>query len=139
MESPRRAAFAFTTLTAATRLWQKPQTSDAVDWRSPSTRDWKGPSAQSWRDRDHGDPTPTLPDQLAGLHDQENRSTTGNPPASSPRPVLNPPWVQALMGFPEGWLDGVEPPSRRLATPSSRRLPKSSRTASAPSSPKRNA
>lgn len=105
---------------------------DSEAWRTPSTRDWKGPSAQSWRDRTSGDTTPT--DQLAGLHDQENRNTTGSLRASSPRPVLNPRWVACLMGFPADYLDGVEPPSARSGTRSSRKSPKSSRGGSDKSS-----
>lgn len=134
------------TLLDATRgeMWQTPLASDAngtrrydgkrgvglnsqtqPDWRTPNQRDWKGPSAQSWRDRETGDPTPTLPDQLSAIRDSgpldpENRSTHGNRPV-----VLNPAWVGALMGFPVDWLDGVAPPSKRSATPSSRKSPKS--------------
>ena len=33
---------------------------------------------------------------------------------------LNPRWVLQLMGFPSDWLDGVSPPSKRVATRSSR-------------------
>ncbi len=141
------------TLLDAVRDWPTPQTTDAAaaarhttttgvmhpgttltdavreDWRTPSTRDWKGPSAQSWRDRPDGDLTPTLCDQMLssdGPQDPANRNTSGNPPAPSPRPVLNPRWVLTLMGFPADYLDGVVPPSRRSGTPSSRRLRKSS-------------
>lgn len=86
-----------------------------LDWRTPNQRDWKGPSAQSWRDRETGDQTPTLPDQLdalrSGQPDPANDSTPGNRPV-----VLNPAWVGALMGFPVNWLDGVAPPSKRSGT-----------------------
>jgi len=57
----------------------------AVLFRTPSSRDWKGQSAKSWREREKGDPTPTLPDQIGGQ--------------------LNPMWVEWLMGFPLGWTD----------------------------------
>jgi hypothetical protein len=49
------------------------------------TPDWKGMSAASWRNRERGDPTPTLPDQVGGQ--------------------LNPTWVEWLRGFPAGWTD----------------------------------
>jgi hypothetical protein len=39
---------------------------------------------------------------------------------------LNPQWAAWFMGFPVDWLDGVEPPSRRSATPSSRKSRKAS-------------
>ena len=52
-------------------------------FRTPTARDWKGQSAASWRNREKGDPTPTLPDQLGGV----------------PRPEF----VEALMGYPVGW------------------------------------
>jgi hypothetical protein len=54
-------------------------------FRTPSSRDWKGQSAASWRDRETGDLTPTLPDQIGGQ--------------------LNPTWVELLMGYPPGWTD----------------------------------
>jgi hypothetical protein len=65
-------------------------------YRTASARDYKGMSAKSWRDREDGDPTPTLPDQIGG--------------------VPNPMWVEWLMGFPLGWTD-CEP----SGTPSSPR------------------
>ena len=71
----------------------------AVLWRTPSARDWKGMSARSWRERERGDQTPTLPDQVGGQ--------------------LNPTWVEWLMGFPLGWTD-----CEHLATRSSRRSSK---------------
>ena len=54
-------------------------------FRTPNQRDWKGMSAKSWREREKGDKTPTLPDQIGGQ--------------------LNPMWVEWLMGFPLGWTD----------------------------------
>lgn len=100
---------------------------------TPQSRDHKGVSQKIAK----GSYAGGLPDQLAGLHDQENSSTTGNRPASSPRPVLNPRWVATLMGFPADWLDGVAPVSRRSATRSSRTLRKSSRGAVENSLPER--
>lgn len=93
-----------TTLTDAAR-------SGASTWLTPQSRDHKGISQKVAK----GEYTGGLPDQLAGLHDQESLSTTGNLPALSPRPVLNPRWVAALMGFPVDWLDGVEVPKKRKA------------------------
>jgi hypothetical protein len=134
------------TLTAATRDWLTPATSDnngvreldgkrsgglntqvdeAANWLTPQTRDHKGVSQKLAK----GEYTGGLPDQLAGLADQANPNTTGNPPVPSPRPVLNPRWVLCLMGYPSNYLDGVEAPSKRSATRSCRNVPKSSRGA----------
>jgi len=64
-------------------------------YRTPTARDWKGMSAKSWRERDKGDKTPTLPDQIGG--------------------VPHPEFVEELMGFPIGWtaLKASETPSSR--------------------------
>lgn len=40
---------------------------------------------------------------IAGPPDPANPSTPGRPRGS-----LNPDWVSQLMGFPDGWLDGIE-------------------------------
>jgi hypothetical protein len=45
-------------------------------------------------------------ENITGLRDQENTNTTGNRQG-----LLNPAWVETLMGFPSGWTDCV-----RLAT-----------------------
>jgi hypothetical protein len=86
-------------------LWPTPTADDANNatrasgvqecFRTPSSRDWKGQSAASWRERETGDPTPTLPDQIGGQ--------------------LNPTWVEWLMGYPLGWTDcgGLETRSCR--------------------------
>ena len=70
-------------------------------FRTPSSRDWKGQSAASWRDRETGDLTRTLPDQIGGQ--------------------LNPTWVEWLMGYPLGWTACAD-----SATPSSRKSRSSS-------------
>ena len=119
----RAAAPGSMTLTGQTPAGEKRQVdlqfAVQADWRSPSSRDWKGPSAQSWRDRETGDLTATLPDQILGLPDPANPSTPGSLPASSV--VLNPAWVSCLMGFPPDWCDIGDQPSPRSATRSSRR------------------
>ncbi len=92
-------------------------------WRPPSSRDWKGPSAESWTTREHGDTTPTLADQvdqsafgsLPSLPDQT--TPTGGRATSANTRVLNPLFVEALMGWPIGWsacdsLEMVSCPSR---------------------------
>lgn len=43
-------------------------------------------------------------ERTCGLRDPASSSTTGSRPASSPV-VMNPAWVEALMGFPPGWTD----------------------------------
>jgi len=105
-----------TTLTDAVR---------SSTWMTPQSRDHKGISQKVARGKYNGG----LPDQLAGLHDRENTPTRGNRRGPS-RPVLNPRWVACLMGFPVTWLDGIEPPSRPSATPSSPPSRKSSLNAS---------
>jgi hypothetical protein len=91
-------------------------TGAAKSWRTPSSRDWKGPSAASWRERTDGDTTPTLADQVESLDsglrslpgpmtETDGLSTSDVSPAPSPpsRRVLNPRFVEALMGWPLGW------------------------------------
>jgi hypothetical protein len=83
-------------------------------WRSPTSRDWKGESAESWRNRETGDPTPTLADQVfqCGLLPPTNSTDGGafspsgptlRPPSQWPTPQgkrrLNPKFVSWLMGF----------------------------------------
>lgn len=97
---------------------------DAV--RDYPTRDYRAPNRLSYQERGGGTKGEQLNNFVAGLPDPANLNTTGSPPAPSPRPVLNPRWVLTLMGFPADYLDGVEPPSRRLGTRSSRKLRKSS-------------
>ena len=69
----------------------------SLSYRSPNARDWKGMSAKKWRERERGDKTPTLPDQIGG--------------------VPHPEFVEQLLGFPVGWTD-----LRDLETASSRKL-----------------
>lgn len=65
---------------------------------------------------------------LAGQAQQSEESSATissvTSPPSGARPStgsLNPRWVAQLQGFPADWLDGVEPPSKRSGTRSSRR------------------
>lgn len=116
-----------TTLTDATRAAEEEATEPpASNWLTPQSRDHKGISQKVAK----GLYTGGLPDQLAGLQDREKLSTSGSLPASSPRPVLNPDWVESLMGFPIGWTDvGVQSAasgSARSGTRSSRKSPNSS-------------
>lgn len=57
----------------------------SVNYRAPNARDWKGMSAKSWREREKGDKTPTLHDQIGG--------------------VPLPEFVEEVCGFPIGWSD----------------------------------
>lgn len=136
------------TLTSAVRTVR--EIAPTGDWATPQARDARGIT----QGVSQGDYTDALPDQLAGLHDQANHNTAGNPRASSNRPVLNPRWVLCLMGFPATWLDGIDSPPAprskrkqamssldgdgphllRSVTPSSRTLRKSSHGASVESS-----
>ena len=56
-----------------------------------------------------------------GQPDQDSHSIRGKS-----RARLNPRWVAQLMGFPADWLDGVQVPSKALATRSSRKSRKQS-------------
>lgn len=64
-----------------------------VKWRTPIKRDWKGCTSKKRRERERGDNTPNLPDQLGG--------------------VPHPEFVEELMGFPIRWSDLAD-----LETPS---------------------
>lgn len=109
---------------AMSKLWPTPRAEDSEScgnhpgasdsltgetrrWRTPSSCDWKGESAKSWRDRDSGDTTPTLADQVADLYSRHTpprrpRRKRGKPICERSR-VLNPRFVEALMGWPMGW------------------------------------
>lgn len=86
-------------------------------WRTPNSRDWKGESAASWRERDKGDPTPTLPDQIRAMEDASPPSSPADPAPPTSRggprysPIdptsLPPSWVRSLLRGkpPAGLLD----------------------------------
>lgn len=107
----------------------------AKSWSTPTGEDYKsdGPVATGRYQAavDNGTTIPTTVQRLrnqvlvaggAGLPDQESGNSTG----SSQGLQLNPRWVLTLMGLPETWLDGVELPSKPLATRRFRNAPKSS-------------
>ena len=72
---------------------------DAAMFPTPKAAD--GRSKGTGGSPDHGlDAT-----ARAGLLDPENNNTTGKPHGQ-----LNPAWVSQLMGFPDGWLDGIDAP-----------------------------
>lgn len=54
-------------------------------------------------------------DTEAGKRQREQRSKPLRD-TIAPGGQINPTWAALFMGFPAGWLDGVEPPSRRSAT-----------------------
>jgi len=62
-------------------------------WPTPQARDEKGPTGMNGRD------------QRSSLSDM------AMPGATAGR--LNPAWVEALMGFPPGWTDGLPVPAKR--------------------------
>ena len=103
---------AMDSLHAAVKLWPTPPANDANNvtrqsgafqsltrqvqtFRTPQKRDWKGTTSEKWANRENGDNTPSLADQVGGQ--------------------LNPTWVEWLMGYPSEWTV-----LRRSATPSSR-------------------
>jgi hypothetical protein len=69
-------------------------------WPTPQARDGKGPfpgHRQGGRD---------LPGQATAFRSGHPTPTTGTPGRRSPSAmVLNPPWVEWLMGWPIGWTD----------------------------------
>ena len=68
-------------------------------WQTPTTRDWKDTGDfKKWKSlKNH---QMSLPKQ-AGLLDQEKSSTNGKSQESPS--VLNPNWVEQMMGLPVGW------------------------------------
>ena len=64
----------------------------ARTWATPAARDWRSDSSEP-----HGNHSPPLSRQV---HQTSQRGKHG-----SERAVLNPPFVEALMGFPHGWTD----------------------------------
>lgn len=95
------------TLAGQTAEWAQ-----AEAWRSPTTTDWKGESARSWQTREDGDTTPRLADQVASLSsgppapaNASSGSASSQPTPGSPRPRLNPTFVEWMMNFPRGWTD----------------------------------
>jgi len=79
---------------------------DQAAWATPMARDWR-----SGTGADHGSHSPPLSSQAQGM--------------------LNPAWVEALMGYPPGWTDIAGPPDLESRnTPGSRlALPANARTA----------
>ena len=66
---------------------------DGKAWATPMSRDYKdSPNDKGGRDI-------TLPRQMHSQVDQTNPNTNGN------NPVLNPSWVEQLMGLPVEWTD----------------------------------
>ena len=89
-------------------------------------RSW--PSPQAHDDKNFGEANPGHSPQLRhslGLLAPERFNTSGSRRGCSV--VLNPAWVSCLMGFPPDWCDIGDVPLPRSATPSSRKLRKSSR------------
>lgn len=72
-------------------------------------------SASTGRPRSEGR---TLTDATVGPRGRRSANIDG-----SPRARLNPSWVAQLMGFPENWLDVVEPGCGSSETPSFRKSP----------------
>ena len=79
-------------------------TSAVRQWPTATSRDWKDTPAMSVDrpDRPPGGRIDQLPRAVYadGRVRREHSSTPGNPPG-----LLNPAWVEELMGFPTGWTD----------------------------------
>lgn len=117
-------AHAGDTLTDAVRMWSTP-TAQAKMWPSPVASE----ARQGFQDRTRGkkgsqESLTTIAVNSASLLAQ---TTAKAGPSGSQRAVLNPAFVEALMGFPCGWVN-----CELWATPSS---PKSRRSRSANSGP----
>lgn len=121
-------------------------------WFTPNARDWKdtGPTQGNRKDVNLGvqvhqargagppDPanpstsgkprdwsTPTVGQMDGGSNSRKAAQRDGRYLGSNAKGSLNPAWVTALMGFPDGWLDlPAETLSALSATPSSRKSPK---------------
>jgi hypothetical protein len=136
-------------------LWPTPRSSDTngpglhgdggMDLRTavllvptPNSRDWKdsGPTQGERHTPNLGTavhllPTPNARDHkgMPGAGSRANGGRQASLPVSVGSGRLNPTWVEWLMGFPLGWTDCAA-----SATPSSRRSPSSSATASSATS-----
>jgi hypothetical protein len=136
-------------------LWPTPRSSDTngpglhgdggMDLRTavllvptPNSRDWKdsGPTQGERKSPNLGTvahllPTPNARDHkgMPGAGSRANGGRQASLPVSVGSGRLNPTWVEWLMGFPLGWTDCAA-----SATPSSRRSPSSSATASSATS-----
>jgi hypothetical protein len=105
---------------------------------TPNSRDWKdsGPTQGERHTPNLGTavhllPTPNARDHkgMPGAGSRANGGRQASLPVSVGSGRLNPTWVEWLMGFPLGWTDCAA-----SATPSSRRSPSSSATASSATS-----
>jgi hypothetical protein len=91
-------------------------------WPTPTSTDHKasGVAGYSTESGRHSGTTPTdavvrklwatPTNSMATMGDMEQASTAGNGSSRKPyesKGSLNPVWVEALMGFPQGWLDGL--------------------------------
>ena len=76
----------------------------ALAWPTPQARDEKGPTGVNNRLENGGR--------------RSSLSDSAMPGATAGR--LNPAWVEALMGFPPGWTDGLPAPPKRSTTGSRR-------------------
>ena len=103
-----------TTLVDAARTWPTPQAGDAKT--GYQCRKKGGPRVQKnletlVRDDPQTWPTPTSRDHKDGLTNNQNVPTNGllgraaNRDPGSPPGLLNPTWVETLMGLPIGWTD----------------------------------
>jgi hypothetical protein len=72
--------------------WQVDLANQVRLWSTPNAREWKGPGRKGGNHGPDGDGLPAQVMQKAGDD-------------GSPRAVLNPRFVEALMGFAIGWTD----------------------------------
>lgn len=72
-------------------------------WPTATATDASGSRRAGYMDK--GNPGTTLHDAIDSHHGEETR-TAGQPGEHAM--VLNPAFVEALMGFPPGWLDGID-------------------------------
>ena len=88
---------------ARLKLAHRTRESECSSWPTASARDWKDTPGMS-TERE-GNPMGRV-DQLARAVYHAGRQAPVNPSTLGSRPaLLNPDWVEALMGLPAGWTD----------------------------------
>ena len=82
-----------------------PLTVASAMWCTPTTRDWKDTSGMTYTRKDGRSRVDLLPRQVFYAHSHQDQTTSRDGGDGSETVVLNPPFVEALMGLPIGWTD----------------------------------
>ena len=82
-----------------------PLTVASAMWCTPTTRDWKDTSGMTYTRKDGRSRVDLLPRQVFYAHSHQDQTTSRDGGDGSATVVLNPQFVETLMGFPIGWTD----------------------------------